>query len=97
MSTRLVGTAEPRAGLAQLVTKECAMRPTGRASVSTHHLETLKRTVEWANFLNSESAGSDLSDPCCMLEALSDVYNAAHQLVEESNQWRPNLASGSAP
>jgi hypothetical protein len=67
-----------------------------RASVSTQDLEVLKRAVEWANFLSADSAGSHI-DPCCMLEALSDVYNAAHHLVHESNQWRGNLASGSAP
>ena len=68
-----------------------------RTSVSMQDLRALKRAVEWANFLNTESTGSDLLDPCCMLEALSDVYNAAHRLVHESNQWRGNLASGSAP
>ena len=67
-----------------------------RTSVSTQDLSALKRAVEWANFLNAESTGTDLLDPCCMLEALSEVYTAAHDLVHESNQWRGNLASGSA-
>ena len=68
-----------------------------RASVSTHDLEVLTRAVEWANFLNTDTTGAHLQDPCCMLEALSEVYNAAHHLVRESNQWRGNVASGSAP
>jgi hypothetical protein len=68
-----------------------------RASVSLQHLEILRGAVEWANFLDADSTGSLLLDPCCLLEALSDVYKAAHHLVLESNQWRGNLASGSAP
>ena len=32
-----------------------------------------------------------------MLEALSDVYTAAHHLVHETTQWGANLASDSAP
>ena len=67
-----------------------------RASVSTQDLEVLTRAVEWASFLRAESTGSHL-DPCCMLEALSDVYNAAEHLVHEGNRWRGDLASGSAP
>ena len=69
----------------------------GRASVSTEGLEALTRSVEWANFLNADPSGSHLLDPCCMLEALSDVYQAAHRLVDESNQWRAGLSSGSTP
>ena len=69
----------------------------GRASVSTEDLEALTRSVEWANFLNADPSGSHLLDPCCMLEALSDVYQAAHRLVDESNQWRAGLSSGSTP
>lgn len=68
-----------------------------RTAVSTQDLWALMQAVEWANFLNTESTGSDLLDPCCMLEALSDVYNAAHQLVHEGNRRRGNFASGSAP
>ncbi|WP_457256364.1 hypothetical protein [Pedococcus sp. P5_B7] len=68
-----------------------------RTSVSTQDLESLKQAVEWANFLNADSTGTDLLDPCCMLEALSDVYRAAHHLVRERNQWPANLASDSAP
>jgi hypothetical protein len=67
-----------------------------RTLVSTQDLQALKRAVEWANFLNTDSTGSDLLDPCCMLEALSDVYTAAHHLVHDSNQWRSDLTSGSA-
>ena len=73
------------------------MQSAERTSVSTQDLESLKQAVEWANFLNADSTGTDLLDPCCMLEALSDVYIAAHHLVHESDQGRANLASGSAP
>lgn len=72
------------------------MQPSERTLVSTQDLDALKRAVEWANFLNTDSTGSDLLDPCCMLEALSDVYAAAHHLVHGSNQWRADLTSGSA-
>ena len=68
-----------------------------RTPVSTQDLESLKQAVEWANFLNADSTGTDLLDPCCMLEALSDVYAAAHHLVHESNQRDANLASDPAP
>lgn len=68
-----------------------------RASVSTADLDALQRAVEWADFLNADSSGSDLLDPCCMLEALSDVYNAAHRLVGGSDQTPRGLASGSTP
>lgn len=68
-----------------------------RASVSVPDLDALRRAVEWANFLNTDSSGTDLLDPCCMLEALSDVYTAAHRLVHESNHWQTGLASGSTP
>lgn len=68
-----------------------------RTSVSTRDLVVLVRAVEWANFLNADAAASDLLDPCSMLEALSEVYTAAHALVSESTQWQGGLASGSAP
>ena len=68
-----------------------------RTWVSTHDLESLRQAVEWANFLNAESMRTDLLDPCCMLEALSDVYTAAHHLVLEGYQWGANLASDTAP
>lgn len=68
-----------------------------RTSVSTRDLVVLTRAVEWANFLNADAAASDLLDPCSMLEALSEVYTAAHALVSESLQGRGDLASGSAP
>ena len=65
--------------------------------MSVQDLEALKQAVAWANFLNTDSSDSDLLDPCCMLEALSDVYAAAHHLVRESTQWGADLASDSAP
>ncbi|KRF29193.1 hypothetical protein ASG91_06310 [Phycicoccus sp. Soil802] len=65
--------------------------------MSVQDLESLKRAVEWASFLNADSTGSDLMDPCCMLEALSDVYAAAYHMVHETTQWGANLASDSAP
>ena len=64
-----------------------------QATVSLPDLEALQRAVEWANFLNADSSGTDLLDPCCMLEALSDVYTAAHRLVDGSDQ----LAARSGP
>jgi hypothetical protein len=73
------------------------MKASERTLVSALCLESLKQAVEWANFLNTDPTGADLLDPCCMLEALSDVYTAAHRLVHESNQWRANLTSGSTP
>ena len=71
------------------------MATSERASVSTRELEVLRRAVEWANFLSADTAGAQ-PDPCCMLEALSDVYDAARHLVHESNQWKGHLAPGSA-
>ena len=68
-----------------------------RSSVSTQALTALTQAVKWANFLDTDSTGSELLDPCCMLEALSDVYTAAHHLVHESDQRGANLASGSTP
>jgi hypothetical protein len=65
--------------------------------VSVQDLEALKQAVAWANFLNTDPSGSDLLDPCCMLEALSDVYDAADHLVRESTQWAADLASDPAP
>lgn len=73
------------------------MEPSDRTVVSAHDLDALRGAVEWANFLNADSTGSHLRDPCCMLEALSDVYNAAHHLVHESNRWATDLTSGSTP
>jgi hypothetical protein len=68
-----------------------------RTSVSTRDLVVLIRAVEWANFLNADASASDLLDPCSMLEALSEVYTAAHALVGGSTHWQGGLASGSAP
>jgi hypothetical protein len=73
------------------------MKASDRTPVSTRDLESLRQAVGWANFLNTDPTRTDLLDPCCMLEALSDVYTAAHHLVHESNQWRADLTSGSAP
>lgn len=65
--------------------------------MSVQDLEALRQAVAWANILNADSTGSDLLDPCCMLEALSDVYTAAHRLVHESTQWGADLATDPAP
>lgn len=67
-----------------------------RTSVSSHELEDLVQAVERANFLNGHSEQSYLLDPCCMLEALSEVYAASRRLVQESGQWSQGLASGTA-
>ena len=68
-----------------------------RTSVSSRGLDELTQAVERANFLNADSSRSYLLDPCCMLEALSDVYDASRRLVVESCTWTETLASGSAP
>ena len=54
--------------------------------VSSSVLEELAEAVERASFLNREASdsASQLLDPSCMLEALSDVYTASLQLVRES-------------
>ena len=68
-----------------------------RTSVSSHELQYLVEAVERANFLNDDSEQSYLLDPCCMLEALSDVYTASRRLVQESCEWSQDIASGTAP
>ena len=67
------------------------------AAVSRRDLDVLRQAVEWADFLDTDTARSDLLDPCCMLEALSDVYGAARRLVDGGIRREGNLASGSAP
>jgi hypothetical protein len=67
-----------------------------RTSVSSRGLEELIQAVERANFL-TESSRFYLLDPCCMLEALSDVYDASRRLVMESCTFAESLAPGSAP
>lgn len=65
-----------------------------RTSVSSLVLEELVEAVERVAFLNRDSHRSYLLDPCCMLEALAEVYAASLHLVQENNQWGPGLASG---
>jgi hypothetical protein len=64
-----------------------------RTSVSSHGLEELSQAVERANFLNADVSRPHLLDPCCMLEALSEVYDASRRLVHESCQWTANVTS----
>ena len=68
-----------------------------RTSVSSRGLDELTQAVERANFLNADSSRPYLLDPCCMLEALSDVYDASRRLVLESCTFSDSLASGAAP
>jgi hypothetical protein len=68
-----------------------------RTSVSSRGLDELTQAVERANFLNTDSSRSYLLDPCCMLEALSDVYDASRRLIVESCTFTDSVASGSAP
>lgn len=68
-----------------------------RTPVSTPALVVLTRAVEWANFLNADTSAADLLDPCSMLEALSEVYAAAHALVRESLHWQGGPAPDTAP
>ena len=68
-----------------------------RTLVSSHELQYLVQAVERANLLNGASEQSYLLDPCCLLEALSEVYDASRRLVQESCQWSQDLASGTAP
>jgi hypothetical protein len=68
-----------------------------RTWVSSHELEELADAVARANYLNGDPSRAYLLDPCCMLEALSDVYSASRRLVRESCQWGQDLAAGTAP
>jgi hypothetical protein len=67
-----------------------------RISVSSLVLDELVQAVERVSFLNRDSHRSYLLDPCCMLEALADVYVASLHLVQENGQCGAELASGAA-
>ena len=67
-----------------------------RISVSSVVLDELVQAVDRVTFLNRDSHRAHLLDPCCMLEALSDVYAASLHLVQENGGCPAGLASGAA-
>jgi len=66
-----------------------------RISVSSTVLEELVEAVERVAFLNRDSHRAYLLDPCCMLEALADVYAASLHLMQENGQCGAEPASRS--
>lgn len=71
---------------------EVVMHLSRRTSVSYDELEALAEAVERASFLNGDSShSSQLLDPSCLLEALSDVYVASVNLVRESGRLAGDL------
>lgn len=65
-----------------------------RISVSSLVLDELVQAVDRVSFLNHEFHRSYLLDPCCLLEALVEVYAASLHLVQENGQYGNTLVTG---
>ena len=80
----------------RLTTKGALMDMLNRTSVSSNDLEQLMKAVERADNLDLEFKQSYLLDPCCMLDALSDVYTASRRLVQASRHGSQDMTAGTA-